>query len=149
MFQRSQEFTLLTLIAVEKLDVFRIISKVHSRARMKVWRQKEENCLIIDWVIWVDWMGWVDISSAKHHLSYAANGLRDHSCFKRKMLVIRGKAIDIKLRKKRFMPAVSILSVMMWLSKAWMTYKGRQIQMWHINNIRKVHIKDYWKGRYF
>ena len=77
-------------------------SKLHSRAWMKVWCQKEENCLIIDWVIWVDWMGWVDISSAKHHLSYAANGLRDHSCFKRKMLVIRGKAIDTKLRKKRF-----------------------------------------------
>ena len=41
--------------------------------------------------------------------SYVANGPKDHSFFKDKILVIGAKAIDTELGKKVCMPAVSIL----------------------------------------
>ena len=66
------------------------------------------------------WIDWADISYAKHRLTYAANGPRDHSCFKGKILAIGGKTIGIKLgNKKASMTAISILSAMTWLSMAW------------------------------
>ena len=47
-------------------------------------------------------MGGDDISSTKHRLSYAANGPRDHSSFKGKILATGGVTIDIILGKKSF-----------------------------------------------
>lgn len=41
-------------------------------------------------------------------------------CSKGKISVICGKTIDIKLREKASIPAKSILSAMVWFSKAWM-----------------------------
>ena len=43
-FQRGQTFTLSISIPVEKLDLFRIIWRMGSRARPKVWRRKEKKC---------------------------------------------------------------------------------------------------------
>ena len=84
--------------------------------------EKRKIALIIVTVkLEMPWMGGDDISSTKNRLSYAANGPRDHSSFKGKILATGGVTIDIILGKKASMTAISILSAMVWLSKAWMT----------------------------
>ena len=84
--------------------------------------EKRKIALIIVTVkLEMSWMGGDDISSTKHRLSYAANGPRDHSRFKGKILATGGVTIDIMLEKKASLTAIFILSAMTWLSKAWMT----------------------------